>query len=162
MSRAFVIICADKTFRDDIALNLAGKLGMLGADIQDVVDFELLNHPEINLSEAGEFLKTAERKAILKCLAYKNTILCLSNKMFVANDNFELFADRIKIYVKLPKRYLISKLNDENRAEIEQGLLMFDQIDEFITSLTHYVTDSELKSVEDIVQEILDLENTWD
>lgn len=155
MSNAFVIVCADKTLRDDIALQLAGKLNMLSADIQDVVDFELLSHPEISLGEAGEFLKTTERRAILKSLAYKNTILCLSHKMFVANDNFELFADRIKVYIKLPKRYLISKLNDENKAEIEQELLLFDQMDEFVTRLTNYTINSELKSVDDIVTEIL-------
>lgn len=156
MNNAFVIICADKTLRNDIAKKIAGKLNnMLSADIQDVVDFELLNHPEIGLNEAGEFLKTTERKAILKSLQYKNTILTLPCKMFVANDNFELFADRIKVYIRLPKRYLISKLNNENRAEIEQELLLFDQMDDYITRLTHYAIDSELKSVDDIAEDIL-------
>lgn len=155
MNNAFVIICADKTLRDDVAKKIAGKLNMLSADIQDVVDFELLNHPEISLNEAGEFLKTTERKAILKSLQYKNTILTLPRKMFVANDNFELFADRTKIYIRLPKRYLISKLNNENRAEIEQELLLFDQMNEYITRLTHYAIDSELKSVDEIVEDIL-------
>lgn len=155
LDSSFVIVCADKTLRNDVAKILAKKNQMLNADIQDVIDYEILNHHDITLSEANEFLGNLEKKAIVKTLGYKNTVLSISCDTFVANDNFELFKNRVKVYVRLPKRYIISKLNKNNKDKIEQQLLMYNEIDALISCNCDITMDKELKTAQELVDEIL-------
>lgn len=156
LNNSFVIVCADKCLRNDVAKILAKDIQMLNADIQDVIDYEILNHHEITLNRANDFLSSLEKKAIAKTLGYKNTILAISCDTFVANDNFELLKNRVKVYIRLPKRYIISKLNKNNKDKIKQQLLMYNEIDALISCNSDIIIDKELKSAQDLATEILE------
>ena len=44
-------MCADKELRKDVSKVLSGELGFLYVDVDEILDFELLNNQDIHLQQ---------------------------------------------------------------------------------------------------------------
>ena len=81
-----LVVCADKDLRKDLSRVLGAELNFLYVDVDDVLDFELLNQKDITLSKANDVLKQLERKSIDRVLGFKNCIITMSIKGFEGLD----------------------------------------------------------------------------
>ena len=104
-----VIVCADKDLRKDVSKVLGQELSFLYVDVDDILDYELLNNQDIILNEAKTKLKELEQKSIKRALEFKDCIITMSRNLFVANDNFKHFAKWHKIFISLSKAYFVAR-----------------------------------------------------
>ena len=148
-----LIVCADKDLRKDLSKSLASKLKCLYLDIDELVDIEILNRQDVKLSEAQDFMHEIEFKSINRAMAFENCITTISHSMYVGNDNFKLFNNVYKIYVKLSKSYFIAKSSQVDK--LEQELCLFEQIDKLITNNSDIVVEKEAKSISQLCVEII-------
>ena len=150
-----LVVCADKDFRKDVAKLLASKINCIYLDVNDLLELEILNSGDVGLSHYQEALHEMEKRAIKRALAYKNCIISVSHDVFVANDNFRLLANLNKIYIRISKGYLIAKTKKDDKYKLEQELCLFDEIDGLIKDVCDISIDQDIKSVNDICDEII-------
>ena len=151
-----LIVCVDKDLRKDVSKMLATDLKCICLDVNELLNYELLNAQDIPLSQASTEMRNMEQKAIKRALEYKNCIITISHDLFVANDNFKLF-DINKIYIHLPTAYLVAKSKRTNKQQIEQNLSLYHQIGEFVKSKCDFVVDKGIKTIQEIGKEIKDM-----
>ena len=120
-----------------------------------MVDFEILNHQNISLKDAGDALRNIQQNCINRAKEYRNCIMTISNDMFVANDNFKLFKDDIKIFVALSKAYFVARMQNEDGHKLEQQLSLFNQINLLVKNNCNYIVDKTTKSIDEICEEIV-------
>ena len=148
-----LIVCLDKVLRHDIIRVLSKELGFLYADIDEILEYEMLNNSSTSLHEASDRLNYLEQSSINRALSFNKCVLGISKEVFVSNDNFEMFR-MPKVFIALSKAHLIAKSKwDMNK--LEQELLMFDKIDNLAKQNCDIVIDKGVKSVEEICEEIL-------
>lgn len=127
-----LIVCADKDLRKDVAKVLGKELDFLYVDVDEILDHQLLNNQHISLSEAGDKLRELERKSIKRALEFDNCIITMSRNLFVANDNFLMLKDRIKIFLSVSKSHFISRSKFKDEQSLQQEILMFDGINKLV------------------------------
>ena len=148
-----LIVCADKILRRDIIRVLSKELGFLYADIDEILDYEILNNSSTVLDEANEKLNNLERYSITRALEFGKCVLGISNELFISNDNFNMLK-MPRVFISLSKAHLIARSKwDMNR--LEQELLMFDKIDKLVKQNCNIIIDKGVKSIEEVCQEIL-------
>jgi len=148
-------VCADKELRKDISKNLATACNCIYLDIDEMLSFEVLNHEDLKLNEAGEVLRKIQKDCINRAKQYKNCIITIPNDIFVANDNFKLFNENIKIFITLSKAYFVARTQHDDKNKLEQQLSLYNQINILIKNNCNYIIDKDIKSIEQICQEIL-------
>ena len=148
-----LIVCLDKILRQDIIRVLSKELGFLYADIDEILDYEILNNSVTSLAEASDKLNNLEQSSINRALGFNKCVFGISKELFISNDNFEMFK-MPKVFVALSKAHLIAKSKwDTNK--LEQELLMFDKIDNVVKQNCDIVIDKGVKSVDEICEEIV-------
>ena len=151
-----LIVCADKALRKDLSKVLGAELNFLYVDVDEVLDFEIINQQNVKIDEAKDVLRTLEQKSINRVLNFNNCIITISRDLFVAHDNFLLIKNCSKVFVMLPKAYFVARNNGGDINKLEQELLLFDKINKLVIINCDIVVDKEVKSVEDISKEIID------
>ena len=148
-----LIVCLDKVLRQDIIRVLSKELGFLYADIDEILEYEILNNPSASLADAKDRLNELEQSSIKRAVQFNKCVLGISKELFVSNDNFEMLK-MPKVFIVLSKAYLIARYKrDINR--LEQELLLFDKVDGFIKETCDIVIDKGIKSPEEICCEII-------
>ena len=148
-----LIVCADKNLRQDMSKVLSRELGFLYADIDEILDYELLNSNIASIAEAGTIMTELELKSIKRALEFDKCVLTMSSGLFVSNANFRLL-NMSKIFVTLPKSYLVAKFKADSRR-LEQELLLYDKINKLISINCDIVVDRGAVDIEDMCYEIL-------
>lgn len=148
-------MCADKDLRKDLSRVLGAELNFLYVDVDDVLDFELLNQKDITLSKANDVLKQLERKSIDRVLGFKNCIITMSRDLFISNDNLKLFKDIKKVFVSLSKSYFVARFKGDDKYKLEHELILFDKINKLISINCDIVVDKDIKSLEELKIEIM-------
>ncbi|MBQ8522289.1 MAG: hypothetical protein IJ458_01335 [Clostridia bacterium] len=150
-----LVVCADKDLRKDLSRVLGAELNFLYVDVDDVLDFELLNQKDITLSKANDVLKQLERKSIDRVLGFKNCIITMSRDLFISNDNLKLFKDIKKVFVSLSKSYFVARFKGDDKYKLEHELILFDKINKLISINCDIVVDKDIKSLEELKIEIM-------
>jgi len=148
-----LIVCADKNLRKDVSKVLARELGFLYTDVDEILDYELINSNLNSLTEAGALMHELEQKSIKRALEFDRCVLTMSCNLFVSNANFRVF-NMPKIFIALPKSYFVAKFKADNNR-LEQELLLFDKINKLISINCEIVMDKGTRAIEDICGEIL-------
>jgi len=149
-----LIVCSDKELRKDLSKSLASELKFLYVDVDEVLDFEMLNNSQVNLTQANEVMKMLERKSINRVLGFKDCIVTMSRDLFVSNNNFALMKDYFKVFISLSKSYFIAK-NSKDMYKLEQELLMMDKINQLVGLNCHITIEKNIQSVQQLSYEII-------
>ncbi|MBQ7797929.1 MAG: hypothetical protein IJ371_02270 [Clostridia bacterium] len=150
-----LIVCADKELRKDVSRHLGRELKYLYVDVDDILDYELLNKQDVALTKTAEVLEALEQKSINRALELKNCVITISRDLFVSNDNFKLFNDLVKVFVVLSKAHFVARVKSEDKYRLEQELAIYDNINKLITMHCNFSITKEIKSVEEISNEII-------
>ena len=148
-----LIVCLDKDLRHDIIRVLSKELNFLYADIDEILEYEILNNSSTALVDAADKLNELEKDSINRALQFNKCVLGVSKEVFVSNDNFDMFK-MPRVFVTLSKAHLIARSKwDVNR--LEQELLIFDKVDNLVKQNCDIVIDKGVKSVKEVCDEIL-------
>ncbi|MFQ6724343.1 MAG: hypothetical protein ACLRFE_03320 [Clostridia bacterium] len=150
-----LIVCVDADLRKGVSKALASKLGYVYVDIDDVLNFELLNNQSVALTDAAKLLRELQRKSIERVLTFSKCIVTMSNDLFIANNNFMLFNEYKKIFLFLPKAYFVARGKNEDKYRMEQDLLMFDKLNKIVSLNCDICIDKSVKTLDEISNEII-------
>lgn len=150
-----LIVCADKLLRQELSKVVATKLKYLYVDIDEILDYQLLNNQNITLVEAGEALKQFEIKSINRALQFDGCVMTMSRNLFVSNENFKRFDGTIKAFLKLPKAHLLANAKTKDVNTLEQELLLFDKINNLISINCNITLECNTTDVNQIGDEIV-------
>jgi shikimate kinase len=151
-----LIVCADQDLRKDLSRVLATELKFLYVDVDEVLDFEILNQQNVAMIEAKDVLKSLERKSIDRVLNFNNCIITMSRDLFVSNDNFLLMKHCQKVFLELPKAYFVARNNNGDVYKLEQELALFDKINKLVTINCDITIDKNIQSVQELSKSIID------
>ena len=135
MGKNILIVSSNKEMRKDLSKLLARDTKMLNIDADELLDFELLNTQRVSIKEVGNLLKDVEREYVNRVANFKNCIITMSDKMFLADDHFKLLKDLNKIYIQVAPKKVGKNAKKEEVYRAEQELLMYNEIDGLLSSL---------------------------
>jgi len=111
MEKKFLLISLADNFGSAVGELVADELGLYFLNIDDYIEYSLLDSSEVLLKcGKGHYLKK-ELGAIMDCLEFVNTIYYCSYEVYINNQS--LFEKCKKIYIALTKKQL-EKFNDKN------------------------------------------------
>lgn len=89
MKKNITIICLSSQFRKTVAKKLADELDMFYADVNEIMEYNLINSEM--LEKAGqEYFDENEQKTLKTISSYENTVLTLNYSTLNKNNNFAL------------------------------------------------------------------------
>lgn len=87
MKTNLVIVSLIDSKTKKIAEQLANDLDLYFADINDILDYNLYNAGDIEKNCGLEYLNKLKQKTIREISSYENTLISISNNLFVADNN---------------------------------------------------------------------------
>ena len=134
---------------------LSKELGFLYVDVDEILDFELLNNQDVSLSEAGDKLKELEQKSIERSIKFNNCVITISRDLFVANDNFSRFSAYKKAFVKLPRAYFVAQAL-KDKYSISQQIEILEKVDKLVENNCDITIDKDILTINQLSQQIID------
>lgn len=130
-------MCLNDFLRKDIAKSFAKKNKMLYLDIDELLDFELLDRKVVALKCGDEYLKKLEKECLERVAEYENCVFSLSCDLFLANNNFDLLQDTKIVYLEthLENVNLNSIKSRSEREKTIQNLEISHYLNEFLKNL---------------------------
>lgn len=157
MKKNIAIICLNDYLRKETAKLLAKSKKMHYLDIDELVDFELINRKQVSIKCGDVFLKKVERECVSRAMEYESCVFSISVDLYLANDNSVLL-DGCKIVYLSTEMHSIDLATIKNKKEklkLQQALDINNSINDFLVRTSKYVVENaDIKSVEDVVEEI--------
>ena len=111
----FLIVSLCDKFSVEVGKVLAQSFGMMFCDVNDLVEYELIDKEQLEeLSSAG-YIKAREKKVVRHFVSFENVVGAMGFDYFVNNKND--IKGTWTIFVKLPKNHVdkISRIAYEDR-----------------------------------------------
>ena len=101
LKKNITIICLSNKYKKIVAKELADSLEMFYADINDIMEYNLINS-EMLLTAGQQYFDQNEEKTIKTVSDYDNTILTLNLSTLNKNNNLDIIKNNsLIIYVRL-------------------------------------------------------------
>ena len=157
MKKNITIICLSDKYKKIVAKALADYLEMFYADMNDIMEYNLINS-EMLLSAGQQYFDENEEKTIKTVSDYNDAILTLNLSTLNKNNNLEIVKkNSLIIYVRLPfETYsVLNKAeNTSNLANINQSV--FEDRDTLIKSFADIVVENRQIVVSETIKQIIE------
>ena len=147
MKSRICLLGLNRSFNNKTAINLAKKLDMFFADIDELVEYEIINPSQVEATCGKEYLQKLQRGCVKRASSFENSILTMN--YYLLNDDVNLQNVRnncLIIYLKLSKDSYTRK----NR---------YNKIDKLKNILDDFVFDERNKICEQIADITIDVSN---
>lgn len=116
MSKANIcIIGLSKHFTDDVCKQLSIKMDMFYANVQDILEFELMDMQKVEEVCGIDYLLKEERSIIRRICTYDNTIINVDYSCLNNDSNVEVIRDNcLIIYLRLNEKRFQKEQDKEN------------------------------------------------
>ena len=101
-------------FTKNIGKQLSQSLGMMFCDVDDLVEYELIDKDKIKEICSADYLKDREKKVMQHFASFENVVGSVDAAYFLKNSKI-LKKNTLVVFVKLPKSFV-----DCNASEIEK------------------------------------------
>lgn len=115
MSKANIcIIGLSKTFTDKVCKQLSMRMEMYYANVQDILEFELMDLERVEKVCGPEYVLKEERSIIKRVCSYDNTIINVDYSSLNNDVNLEVITENcLLIYVRLDEMRFLQELETE-------------------------------------------------
>ncbi|MFA6860176.1 MAG: hypothetical protein WCR30_02160 [Clostridia bacterium] len=132
------IVCHERNLLKDVAYKVALALGMFFVDASDFIEYDLVDKERATNFCSKDYLEVREKKAIENICSYENTLISITDELFVSSQNFEnVRKQRAIFFLKTDKKFslkaekIVSKLGEEAReneiANISDFVILQDK-----------------------------------
>lgn len=87
MKTNLVVVSLIDSMTKQVASKLANDFDLYFADINDILEYNLFNAGDIEKNCGLEYLNKLKQKTIKEIGSYENTLISISNNLFIADDN---------------------------------------------------------------------------
>ncbi len=143
-------------FRQNVAKSLADELEMFYADVNDIMEYNLINSEM--LEKAGQdYYDENERKTLKTIASYENTILTLNYSTLNKNDNFELLRkNTLIIFIELEYSCFASVNHEENAMPLAKlNEIAFEDRTKNLSSIADIVVKESSVDISKTVTDII-------
>lgn len=157
MKKNISLVCLNDFIRKEVGKALASSLKMLFCDIDEMIDFEIINKKQVSIKCGDEYLKQLERECIERVMQYETCVYSVSDELFMANNNSILLEDTIVVYLETQIHEMdIKQVKNKNeKAKLLQKLEIQENINNYLKINCPYIIENaDRKTIEDIVKEI--------
>ena len=132
MKTDIVLIGFFKDLTKKIGEKLALDFGLYYADVEDMLEYHLMNEQEIEKLCGIKYLNGLKQKVVKDLSSYENSLITIPYSIFSSNKNYEMFKSNFTIvFLNFEKIYLEQKINqlkdEKERAEGKAFLLACEE-----------------------------------
>ena len=121
----FLIVSLCDKFSAEVGNVLAHNFGMMFCDVNDLVEYELIDKDRLEEVSSASYLKAREKKVIKHFVSFENVVGSMGFDYFANNKND--IKSTWTIFVKLPKNHVdeLSKIAyDDRNAKLQENANM--------------------------------------
>lgn len=112
------IIGLSKQFTDYVGKQLSIRMEMFYANVQEIIEFELMDINKMEAVCGTEYLQKEEKAIINRICSYDNTIVNIDFASLNDEDNLQTVKDNcLLIYIKLNEKRYLRELAKDNLNE---------------------------------------------
>lgn len=117
------IIGLSKQFTDYVGRQLSMRMDMFYANIQEILEFELMNINEVEEVCGLDYLQREESSIIGRVCSYDNTLVCMEYSYLNDDNILNIVKENcLIIYLHLDEKRYLKELANENMSESEKKL----------------------------------------
>lgn len=160
MKTNITIISLLSDFSKDIGKLLSDKLEMYYVDIQELMEFNLVNDEEVIKLCGVEYLNKLQAKTVADVSGYDNAVITIDYKFLVHKKNIENLKVRSSIIYLATNQKTFLKLFDKYKTEENEKddvveLAVFDEHDEYLRKISDIVIDIDKATDKGVVKKII-------
>lgn len=124
MSKANIcIIGLSKQFTDDVGKQLSIKMDMFYANVQEIIEFELMDISNVEKICGVDYLLKEEKSIIKRLCTYDNTIINLQYSNLNQEENLEFVKNNcLIIYLRMSEKRYLQELEKDNVTSNEKSI----------------------------------------
>ncbi len=157
MKKNITIICLSNEYKKNIAKQLALELDMFYADINDIMEYNLINSEM--LEKAGQqYYDENEAKTIKTVSGYDDTILTLNLSTLNKSNYLDIIKQNsLIIYIRLDFETFMNLNKAENsKALVKINEIAFDDRDKLISSFADIIVENKYIDVTRTIKQIIE------
>lgn len=157
MKKNITIICLSNEYKKNIAKQLALELDMFYADINDLMEYNLINSEM--LEKAGQqYYDENEAKTIKTVSGYDDTILTLNLSTLNKSNYLDIIKQNsLIIYIRLNFETFMNLNRAENsKALVKINEVAFDDRDRLISSFADIIVENQQVDVTQTIKQIIE------
>lgn len=159
MKSNICVIGLEPKYTKEIAKKLSDKLEMFFADIDELIEFDLIDSTKTEKICGREYLLKIEKNKVKTCCSYENTLLTMGYSILNNESNIEAVRNScLLIYLKLSheKYYKLMNKKDKSKSSIQLDNELFDDRDFICTNICDIIIRCDNLKISDILNSLLD------
>jgi|LGOV01.1.fsa_nt_gb shikimate kinase len=148
-----------KAYKKKLAKQISDKLEMIYVDINELLEFELLDVDRASKVAGKEYIELQENKAVRRVASYNNSLITMDLGTLLKDDNIKLLKESsLIIYLKLQEKdyiKLIKKEYDFTSFDAELQLSVFKKRNEHLSKISDIVVECSNANKRDLSNEVL-------
>ena len=144
----------DKRYSRIIGKHLSDSLDMFFADINALIQFDIIDLEEAESVCGLNYIKKLEESKVKNVLSYDNTLLTLNSDMLNTQKICDMIKDKaLVIFLDMDKKSFVAKLNNQKLDKIDRKIQidMFEERTKITKELSDIVIDCSGKNTKTIL-----------
>lgn len=162
MKTNITIISFINSFEKKVAKALADDLELYYVDVNDFMEFNLINVNEVLTTCGPDYLNKIERKTVKTVSDFENTVITLNTNMLFDKENIKsLKESSIIVYIQLPSKMVegeSKKVAASDKSHLDVQNLVMEEREKQLLSICDIVVPSnnlnEKSTIKKVVKEI--------
>ncbi len=164
MKTNIVLIGFFKEFTKQIGKKLALDFGLYYADVEEMIEYNLMNEKEIEELCGVDYLNNLKNKIIKDLSCYENTLITIPYNMFITNKNYDMFKSYCTIvFLNFSRDFIKEEINKSQDKTIKNDgnvfLLAYEERTKFCidnSDISINITQSDLDNSYKKIKKCLD------
>lgn len=149
MKTNITIVCFVNSFEKKVAKALADDLELYYVDVNDFMEFNLINSSEVLTTCGADYLTKIERKTVKTVSEFENTVITLDTNMLFDKENIKSLKETsIMVYIQVINKAFENEIKNaatEDKAHLEvQGLVFEEREKQLLTACDIVVPSNNL------------------
>ena len=152
----------DYEFIKSVANELANKFDMFFLDVNDLIEYNLMDTKNVKVTCGVEYFEKVEKKIALSVAEYENTVINFPYSLFL-NANFSKVLSKraLTIFIKMDKETLVKEnfRKGDNKLSIE--ILTCEELNKLLSEKVDIVVENTTLNtkicIDDIVEKLQQL-----
>lgn len=154
MKNNICVLSIDKRYSRIIGKHLSDSLDMFFADINALIQFDIIDLEEAESVCGLNYIKKLEESKVKNVLSYDNTLLTLNSDMLNTQKICDMIKDKaLVIFLDMDKKSFVAKLNNQKLDKIDRKIQidMFEERTKITKELGDIVIDCSGKTTKTIL-----------
>lgn len=154
MKNNICVLSIDKRYSRIIGKHLSDSLDMFFADVNALIEFDIINLEEAEKVCGVGYIKKLEESKVKNVVSYDNTLLTLNADMLNSQKIYDYIKNRsLIVFLDMDKKSFIAKLNNQklDRSDKKLQIDMFDDRRKLTKEMSDIVVDCSGKTTKTIL-----------